>query len=95
MLAKVVGRPVVERDSDHRTLQEAATLEEVERLERHLLRKIAADAEDHQGIGKCGPVVLRLGRQFASWDARFWSNVRGSRSVTKSGSRTSKKRSAT
>ena len=69
MLAKVVGRPVVERDADHRTLQEAATLEEVERLERHLARKIAADTEDHQRIGKCRPVVLRLGRQFASWDA--------------------------
>ena len=55
VLAQVVERPVVDRDTDHGALQQVAPLEQVERLERHLLGEVAADAEHDERIGHCLP----------------------------------------
>ena len=59
VLAQVLDRPVVARDTDNRTIQQAAQLEPIQRPEGHHLREIARDAEDHQrvrGGGRAGAV---------------------------------------
>ena len=43
-------RPVVGRHADDRAVEDAAALEAVERLERHLLREIPGDPEGDEGV---------------------------------------------
>ncbi len=49
-LAQLVDVPVVDGDADDRAIEQAATLEPVQRPERHHLREIAGDPEDHEHV---------------------------------------------
>jgi hypothetical protein len=51
-IPELVDRPVVDRDADDRTVEQAALLEPVERVERHHLRQVARDAEDDEDVGR-------------------------------------------
>ncbi len=46
-------RPVVDRDTKHRDVQQRPALEPVQRAKGHLPRQITGDPEDHESIG-CG-----------------------------------------
>ena len=49
-LDELVDRPVVNRNADDRTVEQAAPLEPVERVERHHSREVARDPEDHEHV---------------------------------------------
>ena len=51
VVAQVIDAPVLGRHPDHRAFQQSAALEPVERAERHLLREVAGDPEDDEGVG--------------------------------------------
>ena len=51
-LDQLLDRPVVDRDADDRAVQQPASLEPVQRPERHHLREIAGDSEDDEHV--CG-----------------------------------------
>ena len=51
-LDELLERPVVERDADDRAVEEPSLLESVERVERHHLREVARDSEDHEDVGR-------------------------------------------
>ena len=57
VLAQVIERPIVARDTDDRTVQEPPLLQAIERAEGHHLGEIAGDAEDDQHVG--GPGLRR------------------------------------
>ena len=57
-LHQLVHRPVVDRNSDDRALQQPAPLEPVQRSERHHLRQVAGDPEDHEDVR--GPLTRAL-----------------------------------
>ena len=46
-----VGRPGVDGHADDRAVEQAPLLEPVERVERHHLRQVAGDPEDHEHVG--------------------------------------------
>jgi hypothetical protein len=50
MLAELLHRPVVDRNTDDRALQQAARLQAIERMQRHHLGQVAGDAEHDQHI---------------------------------------------
>jgi hypothetical protein len=65
-LDEVVDRPVVHGDADDRAVEEAALLEPVQRAERHHLREIPRDAEDHEDVRRLRtlpPYVVRRSRR--------------------------------
>ena len=49
-LDELVLRPVVDGDAHDRAVQQAAGLQAVQRPERHHLRQVAGDPEDHQDV---------------------------------------------
>ena len=66
-LDELVDGPVVDRHADDRAVEQPAPLEPVQRPERHHLRQVACDPEDHEDIGRllsAGPIraCLRAGR---------------------------------
>ena len=53
VLAQLFNRPIVDRDAEDRTLQQAPLLEAVERAKRHDLGQVARDAKDDENVGGC------------------------------------------
>src|SRR6185503_2344269 len=53
-LDELVDRPIVDCDAENRAVQKPALLEPVEGMERHDLRQVACDAEDHETVGPAG-----------------------------------------
>jgi hypothetical protein len=50
VLAQTLDAPVIARDAHDRAVQQAPLLQAVERAERHHLRQVTGDAEDHQRV---------------------------------------------
>ncbi len=48
---EVIQAPVVHRHADDGARQQTATLEAIERSERHHLREVSGDTEDHEDVG--------------------------------------------
>ena len=63
-LDELVDRPVVDRDADDRAVEQPALLEPVQRAERHHLRQVAGDPEDHEDVRR-----LRAPSMPAPWRA--------------------------
>ena len=59
VLAEAVDAPVVGGDADDRAVQQAPSLEAVERVQRHHPGQVAGDAEHHERPGVCRAVVAR------------------------------------
>ena len=50
-LDELIDGPVVDRDAENRAIEQASSLEPVERPEGHHLREVAGDPEDHELVG--------------------------------------------
>ncbi len=50
-VAELIHGPVVDRDADDRAVEQPAGFEPVEGMERHHLREVAGDPEDHKDVG--------------------------------------------
>ena len=51
-LDELLDRPVVDGHADDRAVEQAAPLEPVQRPERHHLRQVTCDPEDHEDVGR-------------------------------------------
>ena len=60
-LDELLDRPVVDRHADDRAVEQPAALQPVQRAERHHLREVAGDPEDHEHVGVFGPALLPRG----------------------------------
>ena len=61
-LHQLVPRPVVDGHADDRAVQQAARLQPVQRPERHHLRQVAGDPEDHEDVRRALTRLLAAGR---------------------------------
>ena len=60
-LLQVLDRPIVDRNADDRAVEQPASLEAVERHERHHLRQVAGDSKGDEDV--CGLTLLIRSRQ--------------------------------
>jgi hypothetical protein len=85
VVAETLDAPVLESHADDRTAEQSATLEPVQRPERHLPCQVSGDTEDDQRVG-CGsgrrtPFLLR----FAHRDHEPWKPDTTPRSIATGG----------
>ena len=82
--AQVLEGPVVDRDADDRTGQQAASLQAVQRPERHDLREVAGDAEGDEHVGRLlrGCCIARSAVTAVVIDGRC-SPLTATRSITR------------
>ena len=66
-LHQLVHRPVVDRDSDDRALQQPTPLEPVQRSKRHHLRQVTRDPEDHEDVRDALIMGCRLAAPCRGW----------------------------